>query len=131
MPIFHPYRLLYCILKKINILHQLRLGMAAHRNLIPHPIMLNHIAKRDPSPMRTNRHTKLCRHQNDRHHIIHPRHPYGINLTIPNRSTFKKLLKNHRRSCVLTTSKLKRFLFEAFRKLKIPENVIHFNPNGP
>ena len=86
--------------------------------------MLNHITKRDPAPVRTHRHTKLCRHQNDRHHIIHPRHPYGINLTIPNRSSFKKLLKNHRRSRMLTTSKLKRFLFEAFRKLNIPKNII-------
>ena len=73
-------------LQEVDVLYELRLGVTGNRDLIPHPVVLDHVAKSDAAAVRTNRYAELCRHQNNRHHVIDAGNSNSVNLAILDRS---------------------------------------------
>ena len=83
------------ILEEIDILHELRVRVPAHGNLIPHSVVLNHITQRDSAAMGADRDAKFCRHENNRHDIIDPGHPHRIDLAVSDPTALEQLLENY------------------------------------
>ena len=95
------------ILQKIDVLHQLCVGMAGHGDLIPHAVMLDHVAEGDAAAVRADGHAVFGSQQNDCHYVIHAGDADGINLAVSNRAALQQLLEDHGRRRLFAAGKIK------------------------
>ena len=112
------------ILQKIDVLHQLCVGMAGHGDLIPHAVMLDHVAEGDAAAVRADGHAVFGGQQNDCHYVIHAGDADGINLAVSNRAALQQLLEDHGRRRLFAAGKIKGGIGEGLGQFHITEYIV-------
>ena len=83
--------------EKVDVLAHLRVRVSTHRDLIPNAVVLDQVAKGDPTPMRTHGNVAFSRHQNDRHDVVDTGDANRVDLAIPDSVGLEQLFEDHLR----------------------------------